>query len=403
MDKNLMMVIAVLAIAMAVVITVIVVSSLSQRATANGASASGDLANVAGMPLVINQSPNTQANGQSPGTPVNNQSPGIQANDQPPQTAPKAKQYADRYSFYLFKDPKEGAFTIKIPAGWQVMNGSGLVRPYIDAAISLAAGSQDRGFGLLSPYAIYTVPTPLLNRLGFPEGTYYGGYKDIVKPMLVKKYETARQFIDEFMRGLNVETEIVGIKDRPDLLSASPKPPVTKQSAAELAYISSPGPNQIMNKLIVATSLQESNGMGVWVAYVFGYYSPESAFNETEYLVLKSAESLKVDQDWAKREAVEMNKRQKIISATAESISGMITSSFDYKSESMDNIDDQWSEAILGVEEVYNPDTGEMHIVDSGSNYYWIDNQGNIYGTETNESPYPQEDLKLMRCPGCNG
>jgi hypothetical protein len=332
-----------------------------------------------------------------------NQATGQGSNNQTAaQVATSVKRYGERYPFYTFQDPNEGAFTIKIPVGWQVMNGSGLVRPYIDAAVSLAAGSQDRGFGLIAPYAIYTIPTPLLDRLGFSEGTYYGGYGDIVKPMLVKSYMTARQFIDEFMGGLNVETEIVGIKDRPDLLSSSPDPSVTKQSAAELAYISLPGPNQVMNKLIVATSLVGSESQGVWVAYVFGYYSPESVFNETEYLVLKSAESLKIDQDWAKREAVEMNKRLKITSATAESISKMISSSFYYKSESMDNINGQWSNAILGVEEVYNPDTGDRYIVDSGSNYYWVDNAGNIYGTETDESPYPQEDLKHMDCPGCN-
>lgn len=346
---------------------------------------------------------NSSAGGQTPDAQsAANQAAGQGSNNQTAaQVATSVKRYEERYSFYTFQDPNENAFTIKIPVGWQVMNDSGLVRPYIDAAVSLAAGSQDRGFGLMAPYAIYTIPTPLLDRLGFPEGAYYGGYGSIVKPMLVKSYATARQFIDEFMRELNVETEIVSIKDRPDLLSTSPGKLIAKQSAAEIAYVSLPGPNQIMNKLVVATYLVGSESQGVWVANIFGYYSPESLFNETEYLVLKSAESLKIDPDWAKREAIEVNKRQKIISATGESISKTISSAFDYKSSSMDSINDQWSNAILGVEEVYNPDTGDRYIVDSGSNYYWIDNVGNIYGTETDESPYPQEDLKPMDCTGC--
>ena len=62
----------------------------------------------------------------------------------------------------------------------------------------------------------------------------------------------------------------------------------------------------------------------------------------------------------------------------------------------MDRINNEWSKTILGVEEVYNPETGDTWTVDSGSNYYWIDNKNNIYGTETDENPFPNEDIKSL-------
>lgn len=341
------------------------------------------------------------SNGSGPGTQnPETQSPGNPTGAEPIITKPK--EYKERYSFYTFQDPNEGAFTIKIPTGWQVVNGSGLIRPYIDAGVALGATSQkNQGFVYISPYAIYTVPTDVLNFAGFTEGKYYDASGGIARPMMVKKYTDARKYLDEYIAQLNVETQVVETIDRPDLIKSDPGPLITRQSAAEMTYISSPGPNQVENKVIVYIYLVETGGTGIWVANFFGYYSPESLFNETEYIVLKSAETFKVDASWAIREAREVNKRLGIISSTQESISETIASTFEYRSETMDRINDQWSNAILGVEEVYDLDTGDRYIVDSGARYYWIDDQGNIYGTDTYENPAPQENLELMRCPGC--
>jgi hypothetical protein len=62
----------------------------------------------------------------------------------------------------------------------------------------------------------------------------------------------------------------------------------------------------------------------------------------------------------------------------------------------MDRISNEWSKTTLGVEEVYNPETGETRYPDSGAEYYWMDNQNNIYGTETDENPFPLEDMTKL-------
>jgi|GEM_PF-7068014 len=376
-----MIVVLVLVIAIAVVTAVVVLLQASQNATLGGSYQYADWGG---------QTPN--ASGQ-----LNTQVGGPGA-----QIAPKAKRYTEKYSFYLFTDPNEAAFTIKIPTSWQVLNGSGLIRPYIDAGIMVGAYSlNNQGFIYVSPVADYTIPNALLDYAGFTEGTYYDVSGGLARPMLVKRYTNARDYLDEYLDQLDVETRVVEVVDRPDLLSADPGPLITQQSAAEITYISGSGVNELTNKVIAYNYLVQSGGMGIWGASMFGYSSPDSLFNETEYLVLKSAESFKVDANWAKREAQEMNERMGIISATQDSVSETIASTFDYRSETMDEINDEWSKAVLGVEEVYT-DTGDMYIVDSGSKYYWIDNQGNIYGTDTYESPLPQENLELMQCPGCN-
>lgn len=382
MERNVLIIIAALAVLLVIAVAVIISQTGRQYAGA-GVNVDGQ------TPSQGLSGPETQFQGSPVGT-------------QPAATTPKATQYKERYSFYTFQDPNEQAFTIKIPTGWQVVNGSGLIRPYIDAGVALGATSQkNQGFVYISPYAMYTTPNAILDYAGFTEGTYYDVSGGLARPMLVKRYMDARQYLQEYLDQLNVRTEVVETIDRPDLINSDPGSLITQQSAAEMTYLSNSGPNQLENKVIVYIYLVETGGTGIWVANFFGYYSPESLFNETEYLVLKSVETFKVDATWAAREAREVNKRLGIISSTQESISDTIASVFEYRSETMDRLNDDWSKAILGVEEVYDPDTGDRYIVDSGSRYYWIDYQGNIYGTDTYESPFPQENLELMECPGC--
>jgi hypothetical protein len=304
--------------------------------------------------------------------------------------------YEPKYSFYEFNDPSEGAFSINVPEGWDALEGSGLIRPYIDAGVKLYVTCGNIGFYYLSPYGVYTTPNNLLEFSGFPEGSYYDPSGGLAKPMLVKSYISAKEFLEEYVNQINTETRIIDVIDRPDMITQNLGPLITEQSAAEITYISKSGSIELKNKAIAYLYLIDASGMGIWSASIFGYYSPDSLFNETEYLVLKSAESFKVDSDWATREAQEVNKRASIISSTQDSISETVSSTFEYRSESMDRINSEWSKTILGVEEVSNPETGETWFVDSGSNYYWVDNQNNIYGTKTAENPFPNEDINPL-------
>ncbi len=301
--------------------------------------------------------------------------------------------YEEKYSFVNFTDPNENAFTINIPKDWQVSSNSGLIRPYIDAGVLLQATSpKNQGFLYISPYGVYTLPNDLLTLAGFTEGSYYDPSGGISTAMLVKKYTQAKDFLKEYIQQLNIGARVLEVVDRPDLINQNPISLITKQSAAEISYTA----NGLNYKLIAYIYLIEYSGTGIWAATLFGYYSPENLFNETEYLVLKSEESFKVNPQWAAKEAQEVNTRAGIISSTQDSISDTISSTFEYRSNSMDRINDEWSKTILGVEEVYNPETGDTRYVNSGAEYYWMDNRNNIYGTETDENPFPLEDMTKL-------
>lgn len=149
--------------------------------------------------------------------------------------------YEEKYSFYNFTDPKENAFSISIPKDWQVSSDSGLIRPYIDAGVMLqVASSKNQGFFYISPHGVYTVPNDLLTFAGFTEGEYYDPSGGIFTPMLIKKYTEAGDYLNEIVERLNIETDILEIVDRPDLINPNPISLITKQSAAEITYISNP-------------------------------------------------------------------------------------------------------------------------------------------------------------------
>ncbi|MDD5096298.1 MAG: hypothetical protein PHY95_02170 [Candidatus ainarchaeum sp.] len=305
-------------------------------------------------------------------------------------------------SFHTFTDPAEGAFTMDVPGNWRVTQGSGIIRPYIDAGVAFEAKSpQGQGFFFQDPYGyVYVTPNDLLAYAGFTEGSLYdpsGGYAN---PMMVRAYVPADEYARELLDAGGIDATNVRVADRPDLL-----PPanalVTRQSAAEMDFDYAYAGVAMKGVLLVRTTLVEISGTGIWSVAIMEYYSPVALKDDTELLVLDMQRSFKVDDAWAAREQQEMMRRSAILSQSQSDISEIISSTFEMRSRTMDELNHDWDNYVLGIEDVYDRDTGEHYIVDSGSDYYWIDGAGNIYGTDTAESPFPYENLELLDCPKC--
>ncbi|MCK4319308.1 hypothetical protein KAW38_01930 [Candidatus Micrarchaeota archaeon] len=280
--------------------------------------------------------------------------------------------------------------------------GSGLVRPYIDAAVLFEAKSPSgQGFFFADPYGyMYATPNAMLEFTGFTEGSFYDPSGGVSNPMVVKNYAEASDFALELLEESGVEAENVEVKERPDLLMGG-NPLVTEQSAAELTFEYESDGKEIESSVVVRTVLIEISGTGIWYASVMEYYAPAELMNKTELLVLNMQRSFKVDEEWAAREQIEVQKRMGILAQSQNEISDIISSTFEMRSQTLDELNKKWDEYILGIENVYNPETGEHYIVDSGSNYYWVNDIGTIYGTDIDENPLPNENLVQLQCPNC--
>lgn len=78
-------------------------------------------------------------------------------------------------------------------------------------------------------------------------------------------------------------------------------------------------------------------------------------------------------------------------------VSNIITEAYNKREKTMDDLSNKWSNTILGTTDLRDPNTGEVTSVESGSNYYWKDNQDTLWGTQTADSPSPSVDFTPLQ------
>lgn len=281
-----------------------------------------------------------------------------------------------------WKDPSEGAFTVDVPSGWKI--DGGVVRPYIDAALKIAATSGDRGIQIANPYPpIYTVPNQVLAFAGFTEGSHYNPSGGVSEDMIVMSEKSAQDYIKTILApGLNLKVD--SVKSRADLAAKIPKPSYVTQTTAAEGTLSGDGKT---HKIIVVEQGISLAGTSLWTAGVAHYWAPTDAISQVEQIATAMDKSFKLDPAWVKNEQAQVAKRSQIISQSASEISDIISSTFEYRSSSQDEMADKWSDAILGVQDVYDPSTGENYTVPNTSKYYWTDGLNTVVGTDIHDNP----------------
>jgi hypothetical protein len=281
-----------------------------------------------------------------------------------------------------WKDPNEGAFTVNVPSGWKIDGGT--VRPYIDAALKIIATSGDKGIQVENPYPpIYTAPNAVLTFSGFPEGSHYNPSGGISQDMIVMSEKSAQDYIQTVLApklGLKVDS----VTARDDLVAKIPKLSYITQTTAAEATLSGDGK---VHKVVVIEQGMNMAGIGIWTIGLTHYWAPASEIDKVEQIATAMDQSFKLDPTWAKNEQAQVAKRSGIISKNGQEISDIINSTFEYRSASQDKLADKWSDAILGVQDVYDPSTGENYTVPNTSKYYWTDGLNSVVGTDTHDSP----------------
>ena len=281
-----------------------------------------------------------------------------------------------------WKDPHENAFTIDVPKDWNI--DGGVVRPYIDAALKLVATSGDMGIQIENPYPpIYTIPNQVLAFAGFTEGSHYNPSGGIAEDTIIMSEKDAQNYIETILaKNLNLKVDSIG--KRNDLVEKIPKTAYISETTAAEATLSGDGK---IHKVIVIEQGIGMSGMGLWTIGLTHYWAPENEIGKVEEIATAMDQSFKLDPTWVKNEQAEIAKRSQIISQSGSEISDIISSTFEYRSSSQDKIADKWSDAILGVQDVYNPSTGENYTVPNTSKYYWTDGLNYVIGTETHDNP----------------
>jgi len=297
-----------------------------------------------------------------------------------------------------WQDPREKAFSLEIPQGWSVEGGT-FRRASVDVIHVLRGCSPDGKIVIQfndSNIPVFVLPSPILTMGGFVEGSWYSpGYG---VRMMVKRYTPGGYFITEYLnsryRPHLRNFQIVSQKDRPDIVSSFNR--IYSQylssgvsftlHAGESAFQFDQDSQPFVGYGLALTQIVQSMAMqgGNWsLALMVVYSCPSSETEAVHEMAHHMFQSVRMNPQWvASQQQLAVNVSQ-IVTQTNQEISRIIDESYWSRQATLDNINRRFSNYILGVTDVVDPETGEKWKVEAGHNYYWRrEHTGQIIGTD---------------------
>lgn len=322
---------------------------------------------------------------------------------EPPEKTKQKMAARPKIRYRTWQDPQEQAFSLDVPAGWAI-NGGTFRRASVDLIHVLRTVSPDQKILVQfndSNIPVFVVPSPMLTMAGFREGSWYSpGYG---VRMMVKRYTPGVHFINEYLnsqyRARLAQFQIVSQKERPDIVSSFNK--IYSQymaygisftlHAGEAAFRFEQDSQPFVGYGLAMTQIVQSMSMqgGNWsLALMIIYSCPASETDTVRQIANHMFQSVKMNPHWvASQQQLAANVSQ-IVTQTNQEISRIINESYWSRQRTLDHIHRRFSNYILGMTDVVDPETGESWEVEAGHNYYWRkDYTDQIIGTEVYTRP----------------
>jgi hypothetical protein len=321
--------------------------------------------------------------------------------------SPQAELNVTKYE--VFNDPIEDAFSLEVPAGWDIKGGlyrAGAIdtRPWV---VAVAPDSSCRAFigdGEICPY---TLPTSTLNWTGFTPGKAYNG-------TLVHDYIPARKFVEKYAREklktVLTDIEVVEETDHPDIANAYNGGNATRSEAKSIKLTGMYGSIPAVAYFLASTKATVMNGAGMWwVTLIAGEICPAAYDKQGLEVIRHMLKTFAIKPEWQARSvantaAVSRNyqaaarvRDQQIQSNYAniqaannritsgywaqQAANDRISSGYWSRQASQDHSANNFSNYIRGQETVRDTSTGTNYQVEYGPKYHWIDGVGNYTGT----------------------
>lgn len=316
------------------------------------------------------------------------------------------------FNWTRYTDPAEGSFSLDVPSGWTVQGRldrfSALdVRPWVKAVSPDQMVTAFIGDGKLAPC---TMPNATLSSLGFHSGRNYNG-------SLVLDYIPARRFAEKYARSnlsnFISDLTVVDAQEHPEIAAAvNGTVGATRSEAATIKLTGMYGNIPAVAYYLAVTKATVAHGTGMWwVTKVAGVVAPADRDGEALGVILHMLQSFEVDQAWAAnslRNTVNVSNHYRQVSQQiSKSISDRYWSqqahndrmnqAYWNRQASQDRSHDGFSNYIRGVENVYDPNSGNAYKVQYGPQEHYIDSSGSyILGTDNGAAP---DWTKLISIP----
>lgn len=322
---------------------------------------------------------------------------------------------APALNFVNWNDPHEGAFSVPVPQGWQVIGGAYRLSA-TDVRYALTLASPDGQIRVTvgdSNIPVYTQPTPMLASGGLREGGYYmigDGTK-----MEIRRYNAGQQYaysyVEAFVRRQCDDLRIVSNNVRQDLAAKFTQ--VVRNEGANTARLTAGDASftcmlngiPVQGKYIAATALLAPGQSPLWVVYrLYGYISTVARQEDAVKVVTQAVLSWKFNPEWEAQQRATANAavqqdnmrsqqiRSRALQAIAEDqrqTSEIITKGYEQRQKIYDEISRKRENAILGTLDVVDPETGSRYKVSNYGDYHYMSNDNYIYSTNSANSPGP--------------
>ncbi|MGB8952309.1 MAG: hypothetical protein WCC06_06555 [Candidatus Aminicenantales bacterium] len=306
-----------------------------------------------------------------------------------------------RYSDW--QDPVEQAFRLEVPQGWEIQGGT-LRRASVDLVHVLHAVSPDRRIRIQfndRNLPLFAIPNQTLAWAGFHEGSWYSpGYG---VQMRVESYAPGLDFLHKYLQqnyipGLS-QFAYVNQQDRPDIVADFNRIYSQFQAfgvsfllhAGDAAFRFAQNAEPFIGYGLALTQVVQSSSMpgGNWsVALLMIYTCPEPEAETVREIATHMFQSVRMNPHWvASQQQLAVNVSQ-IVTQTNQEITRIINDSYWTRQGVLDDIHRKFSNAILGMTDVVDPETGQTWKVKAGHNYYWVKSYTDqVVGTGIYERP----------------
>lgn len=305
--------------------------------------------------------------------------------------------------FVSFVDPKEKAFTVEVPQGWEVRGG--LFRfAAVDTRPALELVSPDGAIRIRSGDAeipTFTLPSQTLALAGFVEGAWYSpGYG---VRMMVRRYLTGSQFAEEYVRSRVLGSSqcsnenIVGRQERRDLSQAvnelyqgqSSAMGVVHLDLGEVRFACTRNGEAWQGYYLAGTLLMAAQAGGIWhVDHLVGYAAARAKARPAEAILLRVIGSARVNPEWARMQQDLAADTSQIVANTNTALASSIRKTFEKRWSSEAEVARKGTNMRRGTTDLMDPDTGETWNVRSQSSYFWRKPGSDvIVGTESPDAP----------------
>jgi hypothetical protein len=331
--------------------------------------------------------------------------------------------------FTTWRDPREGAFTLSVPQGWQ-LSGGAMRRSAVDITHVVRAGTPEGRVQIFindADIVAHEVPNQLTAMAGLREGQMtkgaWGG------PVLLARYRNGSQFAQEYIRKkICPQAEFTGGGELPN---------DTQQMNAQLVpYGRSTGSNAGSSVgevyfrcgsdfgYVTATSVYIAplNGQGVtmWFIYQISGFAVKKSVDATfaMYVLHTMTASLRFDAQWQARSereaqaltssvtnmqhAMAASLAQQSASRAAQERSSVVhgnnidvMSGWEARNKIRDATQERDSEVRRGVTTTEDPVWGSR-TVSNNYNHYWTRADGSIVGTTTDTPPDYNNQWRMM-------